>query len=230
MPNGGTTRFSRRKVLITAGAIGVGAAAGGFASAQQEQGQEFQLEGETSGWVGSGGETNPTLSLQAGTDYTVTWENTDGAIHDFAIRDSNGETLVQSDPINEEGATQTVEFTASEDMATYLCTYHPQTMVGDLEVAAGDGTSDSGGEDDQEQEQEDDQEQEQEQEDDQEQEQEDDQEQEQEDDQEQEQEDDQEQEQEQEEDVDESTDDSEGPTMADDACPDDSKGDEGKGK
>ena len=208
----GTTSLSRRKILITAGAIGVGAAAGGFASAQQEQGQEFQLEGETSGWVGSGGGTNPTLSLQAGTDYTVMWENTDGVIHDFAIRDSNGETLLQSDPIDEEGATQTVEFTASEDMATYLCTYHPQTMVGDLEVAAGDGTSDSGGEEDeQEQEQEEDEQEQEQEEDEQEQEQEED-------------------EQEQEGDEDESADDSEGPTTADDACPDDSKEDNGNGK
>lgn len=99
---------------------------------------EFRLVGETGGWVGQSpaeieGETNPTLTLQVGTDYTLVWENGDGVRHNFAIENEDGEDVLATDFVEEEGATQTVEFTASEEMAEYYCQVHPNSMRGQLD-------------------------------------------------------------------------------------------------
>lgn len=106
--------------------------------AQQESGQ-LEMVCSVPGWEGVApaeieGETNPTLSLEAGRDYVLTWENGDGATHNFAIRDGSGETMQASEFMGEEGSTQTVEFTATEEMAQYVCQAHPSSMIGDIEV------------------------------------------------------------------------------------------------
>ena len=44
-----------------------------------------------------------------------------------------------SETISEEGAMQAVQFTATEEMAQYICTIHPDTMVGDVSIGGGDG-------------------------------------------------------------------------------------------
>jgi hypothetical protein len=105
---------------------------------------EIRLDGLTAGWqipegfasplVGDG--PNPTLTLEAGQEYTVVWENVDGAPHNFAVLTEAGEATVSSEIISGQGETQTVTFTASEQMATYLCEVHPQSMRGDVEVVA----------------------------------------------------------------------------------------------
>lgn len=41
--------------------------------------------------------------------------------------------------VSEEGAVQAVRFTASDEMATYVCQVHPNTMQGDVELAEGGG-------------------------------------------------------------------------------------------
>lgn len=130
--------LSRRRVLSAAAIVGIAGGANSLVGGQ-EMG-EIELEGYTGGWEGVTpaeieGQTNPTLSLEAGVDYTVTWTNEDGQPHNFVLRDADGNDIVRSDII-EEGS-QTVEFTASEDMATYLCEVHPNTMVGDVETEAG---------------------------------------------------------------------------------------------
>lgn len=52
------------------------------------------------------------------------------------------EELVEvTEIITGEGAVQAVEFEASEEMARYRCEVHPETMVGDLEVAMEDDDS-----------------------------------------------------------------------------------------
>lgn len=79
-------------------------------------------------------ETNPTLSLVAGEDYTVEWTNTDGRPHNFTIEDTNGKKIVSSTVLGETGATQTVEFTATEEMAEYYCQPHPHDMRGTIQV------------------------------------------------------------------------------------------------
>jgi hypothetical protein len=99
----------------------------------------IQLGGETSRWVARvpsdiEGKTNPVLTLRPDERYEVIWENVDGAPHNFAIEDDEGEPVVESEISSGEGETQTVEFTASEEMSAYLCQVHPDTMRGELEV------------------------------------------------------------------------------------------------
>ncbi|WP_226010468.1 PQQ-dependent sugar dehydrogenase [Halomicrobium salinisoli] len=137
----------RRSVLKgVAAASGVGLA--GVGLAQQDGPVAIRLDGDTAGWmvpddagdpVGEG--PNPTLTLQPGQDYEVTWENVDGQPHNFAVVDGDDETLLSSEIIEEQGATQTVEFTASEEMAEYLCDVHPVSMRGDVEIGGGAGTA-----------------------------------------------------------------------------------------
>ncbi|MFC4448323.1 twin-arginine translocation signal domain-containing protein [Halorussus aquaticus] len=50
------------------------------------------------------------------------------------------ESLVaKTEVISEEGAVQGVRFTASPEMAQYICLVHPNTMVGDVSVQSGGG-------------------------------------------------------------------------------------------
>jgi plastocyanin len=60
---------------------------------------------------------------------------------------TDGETTVAEDElvsrteiISTEGAVQAVRFTATSEMAQYICLVHPNTMVGDVSVEGGDGT------------------------------------------------------------------------------------------
>lgn len=55
-----------------------------------------------------------------------------------------GDGLVAvTETVSEEGAVQAVEFTANEEMATYICTIHPSTMIGDVSVDGGDATNET---------------------------------------------------------------------------------------
>lgn len=101
---------------------------------------DFRLVGNTQGWEGAApegiaGETNPTMELEAGTEYALVWENGDGLQHNFAIQDSNGEDLLSTELVSEQGATQTVTFTASEEMAEYYCQVHPSSMRGSVDMS-----------------------------------------------------------------------------------------------
>lgn len=141
------SRLYRRRFVQGAAATGALIGWNGLSVAQEG---EIELDGETSGWVGRApmeieGETNPTLTLEAGVDYTLTWTNTDGAPHNFAIDDGEGNDLVGlTDTISEEGETQTVEFTASEEMSEYYCGIHPRSMRGTIELTGQDGDGDEG--------------------------------------------------------------------------------------
>ncbi|MCU4972125.1 plastocyanin/azurin family copper-binding protein [Halobacteria archaeon AArc-m2/3/4] len=102
---------------------------------------EIVLDGYTAGWEGVEpemieGEENPTLELTAGTEYEITWENADGDPHNIEIWDDDDEVVddYQTEIIDEEGETQTLEFEATEEMAAYVCEVHIGTMIGDIEV------------------------------------------------------------------------------------------------
>ncbi len=102
----------------------------------------IKLGAQISGWTGQApsrieGQTNPTLPLQAGESYTVEWENVDGYPHDFDVLDGDGEKLFDSDIMNSQGETKTVEFTVTEAMAEYFCSVHPNQMRGSIEVKTG---------------------------------------------------------------------------------------------
>ncbi len=102
------------------------------------------IVGGTHVWVGVSPDsiaevTNPTLELTAGETYTVEWTNTDGEEHNFVIADADGTELVTSDTVSEEGATQSVEFEATEEMATYYCGPHSESQSGSIEVSVSAG-------------------------------------------------------------------------------------------
>ncbi|MDS0475029.1 hypothetical protein [Natrinema sp. 1APR25-10V2] len=108
---------------------------GGGADAQAD----IRLVGNASAWQGDApeaisGTENPTLTLEEGTEYALVWENGDGLQHNFAIEDGNGEDLLATELLGEQGATQTVTFTASAEMAEYYCQVHPSSMRGSIEV------------------------------------------------------------------------------------------------
>ncbi|WP_049996994.1 PQQ-dependent sugar dehydrogenase [Halococcus sediminicola] len=125
---------TRRRFLRASAATGAFVGAVGLAGAQSDP-ETIRLGGEIAGWQGRkpdsiAGESNPTLRLDAGTDYRVVWKNIDGQGHNFALLDGDGEVLERTEVMSEQGATQTVEFTAKEAMAEYVCEPHSASMHG----------------------------------------------------------------------------------------------------
>lgn len=140
----GTRRAFLKAVAVTGTVVG----SGGITAAQAVT-RTFELGGVTPGWEGRApssieGETNPTLELEAGQTYEITWENVDGQPHDIAILDENEAELVGTEIIEEQGATQTLEFEATEEMAEYYCSVHPTSMRGDVQI----GDAEDPGDDD----------------------------------------------------------------------------------
>ncbi|SEV87025.1 PQQ-dependent sugar dehydrogenase [Natrinema salifodinae] len=133
---------SRRRVLQAAVAAGGVVGLSNLALAQDTE--TIELGGETSGWQGVApediaDETNPTLELEEGTTYEVTWENLDGAPHNFVIESEDGEELESTEIMSSQGETQTLEFEATSDMAVYFCDPHRPTMNGEISVSGGGG-------------------------------------------------------------------------------------------
>ncbi|WP_092906431.1 PQQ-dependent sugar dehydrogenase [Halostagnicola kamekurae] len=136
--------ITRRRILQASAVAGGLVALGDTGLAQETQ--TIELGGEVSGWQGVApseieGETNPTLELEAGTTYEVIWENLDGLPHNFVIVDDEGTELERTDLLSEQGATQTLEFEASSEMAEYYCEPHSATMRG--EISVGDEAEDT---------------------------------------------------------------------------------------
>lgn len=149
----GTRSISRRTLLKTTAVVGATVSLGGVAMAQSSNGAigstTIKFDGEVSGWHGRApssieDETNPTLTLEAGTEYTVTWTNTDGQPHNFQMLDSDGNVLHKSEIMSEQGASQTTSFTATSKMAQYNCAVHPSSMVGEVEVEEQSGSNSNG--------------------------------------------------------------------------------------
>jgi plastocyanin len=138
---GSSRRQFLRTAVATAGVAGVASVDGVSAQSQSET---IRLGGKIDGWQGRepdsiAGENNPTLSLESGTDYRVVWENLDGQGHNFALLDGNENVLQRTDIMSEQGETQTIDFTATEEMAEYVCEPHISSMRGSIE--SGDGTN-----------------------------------------------------------------------------------------
>jgi len=144
----GDDGVTRRAFVRTSGAAaGMGASAL-LADDAAAQSQTYRFGGEVAAWQARQpsaieGQSNPTIELQAGQEYEFWFENIDGAPHNITIQDADGNAIVQSELITEEGATASVTFTATPRMTTYICTIHPTTMVGDLNVT---GQVEGGGE------------------------------------------------------------------------------------
>ena len=131
---------SRRQLLKSIGGLPL-LGASGTASAQQTS--TFELDGKIPGWVGQSpdaiaDQTNPTLSLTPGRQYEITWTNVDGRAHNIVMIDGDGNTLERTEIISKQGATQTLTFTATAEMAEYFCEAHPNSMRGEFQI---DGTT-----------------------------------------------------------------------------------------
>jgi len=113
---------SRRRFLtITAGTVlGASALAAGQETTTDGQGtttadgdqpepvESFRFGGEVEAWQGQEPEeiadtSNPTVELQAGHVYEITWENLDGQPHNWAFRDGDGNDLAVIFPDVETG-------------------------------------------------------------------------------------------------------------------------------
>jgi glucose/arabinose dehydrogenase len=146
------TETSRRRFLHATAATGALAGASGLAGAQSEP-ETIRLGGEIGGWQGRAperiaNETNPTLQLETGTTYRIVWENLDGRGHNVALLDGEGSVLERTEIMSEQGATQTLEFTAREEMAEYVCEPHITSMHGELSFGGETTTTTESEEDD----------------------------------------------------------------------------------
>ncbi|MDG5821199.1 plastocyanin [Natronococcus sp. A-GB7] len=93
--------------------------------------EEIVLSATTAGWKGVepepiAGEKNPALVLEAGREYVLSWMNEDGQPHNIEIWDESGDLVGDygTDLMETEGATQSLEFEASAEMAEYVCEIH----------------------------------------------------------------------------------------------------------
>jgi len=133
----GTRRSVLQATLAAVAAAGVPAAAGAR-SAREAQAETIRLESDLSGWQGVApdsiaGEENPTLRLEPGVEYEIVWENADGVSHNLYVETAGGDAVANTETVGEEGATRSVTFTATEDVATYRCRIHG-SMAGDVQV------------------------------------------------------------------------------------------------
>ena len=144
---------SRRTVLGAMAAAGLLAGTSTSVTADEHDDNDddettIVLGGKVEYWFGLApeeieGEENPTIELVDGEDYEIVWINMDGESHDIAIQDEDEADLEEVDEeVDGVGETQTLEFTADEEMDTYYCTIHPETQIGDLEIVENDEDDD----------------------------------------------------------------------------------------
>ncbi|WP_101294219.1 hypothetical protein [Halegenticoccus soli] len=151
-------RAPRRRFMRAVGGIGAAVGLAGLGSAQEggaqsgsqqgggQNGQQpttYVLGGLTEHWVGLSPvvdafhrQENPPLKFQPGEQYRVVWINLDGANHEFQILNRGGEELVATESTANVGEARSVDFRATQEMARYRCEYHPQTMIGDVQIGS----------------------------------------------------------------------------------------------
>ena len=142
---------SRRRFLQTTAVAGGLAGLGGTAGvrAQSQQPETITLNGKVAGWIGRSpdsirGKANPTIELDAGTKYKITWKNVDGKPHNIVISNRSGGTMKRTEVITKQGATQSVTFTATPKTGSYVCEVHPTTMVGEFDLGEDAAASSEG--------------------------------------------------------------------------------------
>jgi hypothetical protein len=97
-------------------------------------------------WIGSNNVTNPTLNITAGVDNVITIKSIPGdpTEHELVIEGVSGkglktEEIISSDEI-ENGSSTTVNFNSTDidadnyDSIDYYCGYHPETMLGKIQI------------------------------------------------------------------------------------------------
>lgn len=111
---------SRRRFLEGVVATGVAVTAGCLAMGSAD----FRLGATSTHWIGEAPDRiadreNPELEVVPGEEYSLVWENLDGAKHNFTIVDDTGRIVHNSAHQYDQGATQRVEFTAERGFAEY---------------------------------------------------------------------------------------------------------------
>lgn len=113
-------------------------------ASQWEDIDEIRLEADADGWIGVDPEPiadqeNPVLILFLDQEYTITIENVDGEEHNLRIENAAGDVVedYESDDVEEEGDEATVEFEPTEEMVLYACSYHEQSMAGEIRTEQG---------------------------------------------------------------------------------------------
>jgi len=81
---------------------------------------------------------NVTLEVSDG-NVTGVSNGTNGNMTDGGGQQSTESLVAKTEIISEEGAVQAVRFTATAEMAQYICLVHPNTMIGDVSVSGGGG-------------------------------------------------------------------------------------------
>lgn len=117
-----------------------------------ESGSTIMLKADGQTWVGSepskiADVESPTLELTEGGSYTIGWEQNEGG-HNIALYNGDGNVYSgkKTSVVNSTGEGQTLEFTASSEIAEYVCVPHYQSeMKGTIKVT-GSGSSDGGNE------------------------------------------------------------------------------------
>ncbi|SIR92651.1 plastocyanin/azurin family copper-binding protein [Natronorubrum thiooxidans] len=106
-----------------------------------DPGTRIVLYGGTAAWEGLEpapieGVENPTLVLKDGETYEIGWQEGDGMVHNLELRNADGTVVddLATELASEGGDEQFLEFTASPELAQYVCAPHEVTMVGDLQV------------------------------------------------------------------------------------------------
>lgn len=139
LPLNSSTRRTFLKATVVAGGL---ASLGDVAAAKERQ---IRLHCRVPGWLGESpaaieGTNNPTLQVEAGKTYTITWVNVDGKTHNLVIVDDEGYQILRTELEPEQGAVQTVQFEATENMGEYYCEIHPRSMRGQFENVGGGGS------------------------------------------------------------------------------------------
>jgi hypothetical protein len=105
-----------------------------------------KLVGSEYRWIGSNNTTNPTLNLTSGVDNQITIKSIlgDPTEHELVIEGVSGkglktEEIISSDEIKN-GSFTTINFNSTDvdtgnyDSFDYYCEYHPETMLGKLQI------------------------------------------------------------------------------------------------
>lgn len=155
-----TRKTSRRRFLKATAATGALAGVNVAVLAQDQARNEevILLGGRTAGWLGyrlpgeaqAQMQSNPTLTLQAETTYTLMWRNVDGVGHNFAIQNSNGDNMAVLQPlavqedvfqqVNETDVNESVSLDVSDGNVTGVSTANETDNVTD-DVTDGNQTT-----------------------------------------------------------------------------------------